>query len=92
VNTEYVPDEAVPTLDRAGGIEKHAFTGVDWFARCPECYIGNARHASAERGARYVAYNVAEVVALIQAVKTDEALPALQREYFRRSHGRATEA
>ena len=91
VNASYVPDESVPALDRAGGIEKHAFTGLNWYATCPECYLGNARYATAERGERYVAYNVAEVVALIRAVKSDEALPALQRECFSRSHGRQGE-
>ncbi len=88
VNTDYVPDEAVPTLDRAGGIEKRAFTGVNWFATCPECYVGNGHHASVERGERYVRYNVADAVALVRAVKADEALPALQREFYRRSHGK----
>ncbi|MHB1462941.1 MAG: creatininase family protein [Armatimonadota bacterium] len=87
VNLDNVTDDVSPMLDRAGGIERHAFTGLNWFAGCPECYLGNARHASADRGARYAACNIADMVELIRAVKSDEALPALQREFYRRSHG-----
>ncbi len=87
VNTDYVPEGAVPLCDRIDGLEKHVFTGLNWFAACPECYVGDARHATAERGRRYAAYYVAEVVSLIRVVKADKALPELQREFYRRSHG-----
>lgn len=88
VNMENVPGEDVPRLDRGGEAAKMAFTGVDWFASCPECYAGNARHASAERGRRYCEIYIARLAKLVRAVKDDQALPKLQREFFRRSHGR----
>lgn len=88
VNLENLPSTETKCLDRLDGLEKKAFTGLNWFASCPECFMGDARFATAERGHRYVQYNVREVVELIRAVKADEILPALQQEFYRRSHGR----
>ena len=85
VNLDYAPVETSQPLDRINGMEKYAFTGANWFAVCPECYMGNARYASAERGKRYAGYSVQEVADLFKSVKADTALPLLQQEYYRRS-------
>jgi creatinine amidohydrolase len=84
VDVRHVPDAVVPMLDRAEGLDRQVFTGINWFAGCPDCYLGDARHASLERGERYVRNNVAGVVERLRAIKADTALPALQAEYQRR--------
>lgn len=84
-NLSYVPEETVQMQSRSDGIDGQAATCVDWFSRAPQCYVGNARHATAERGRRYAEFYIDRLAKLIRAVKDDQKLPALQQEYFRRS-------
>jgi creatinine amidohydrolase/Fe(II)-dependent formamide hydrolase-like protein len=87
VDLSRVPEQTVAPRTRSDGISGQAATGVDWFSHAPECYLGNARHATAERGRRYAEFYIDRLAKLIHAVKDDQALPALQKEFYRRSHG-----
>lgn len=85
VNIDYAPEDTVPALDRANGIEQKAFTGVNWFATCPEIYLGNAHYATYERGKRYTEHYLAKVLDKIRSIKADTVIPELQQEYYRKS-------
>ncbi len=87
VDLSRVPEQTFIPQKRGDGIAGVAATGVDWFATAPECYLGNARHATAERGRRYAEFYIDRLAKLIRAIKDDQALPALQKEFYRRSHG-----
>jgi creatinine amidohydrolase len=87
VNLANVPEQTMVPQTRKDGIAGQATTGLDWFCTAPECYLGNARHATAERGRRYAEFYIDRLAKLIRAIKDDQALPALQKEFYRRSHG-----
>lgn len=84
-NLAYAPEETVQMQSRSDGLEGQVATCVDWFSKSPQCYIGNARHATAERGRRYAEFYITRLAKLIRAVKDDRTLPAVAQEYFRRS-------
>ncbi len=88
VDLNNAPEETVTMLDRTNGVDRQAFAGINWFSICPECYVGNARFASFERGKKYVEHNVGKVVEKIRAIKADKVMPELQKEYYKRSHTR----
>lgn len=77
------------------GLLQHlpAFVGIGWYANYPEHYAGDARTASAEKERALVGWMVDTLAAYIAAVKADEVVPALEREFFEReARLRETEA
>jgi len=69
-----------------------AFAGIGWYADHPEHYAGDARPATAKKGARLVALLVDGLSRFIADVKSDRIAPALEREFFRRADQMACEA
>ena len=57
---------------------------MGWYANFPDHYAGDARAATAEKGAVLVECCVEKVAAIIKAVKDDTATRDLQDEFFSR--------
>ena len=85
VDMSQVP--AVPGVprDRLGGL--NAYNGFWWYADYPEHYAGDARPATAEKGQKLVDLQVQGLTRFITAVKADQVLPGLAREFFERERG-----
>jgi len=81
-----VPDEPAAPLGRLRHLPP-TFAGIGWYANHPEHYAGDARTASAEKGQALVGWMVDTLAAYIAAVKADEVVPALEREFFEREAG-----
>jgi creatinine amidohydrolase len=78
-----VPGESAAPLGRLRHLPPtHA--GIGWYADYPEHYAGDARTASAEKGQALVGWMVETLAVYIAAVKADEVVPALEREFFER--------
>ena len=60
------------------------FSGIWWYADYPEHYAGDARTASVEKGLRLRQIKVDALAEYIQAVKADQVVPALEKEFFER--------
>jgi creatinine amidohydrolase len=67
-------------LDLPAGVS----TGINWYSMYPNHYMGNAAGATAARGAALVEAAANQLVAAIRAIKTDQAGPRLQKEFFDR--------
>ena len=82
-------------LDRASqqsGIDqerlKHlpnVYTGIWWYAKYPNHYSGDGTKANAQAGELLINSTVDQLVKLIEAVKKDEVVPALQNQFFEES-------
>jgi creatinine amidohydrolase len=83
VNMEAVPAEPAEPLNRAARVPL-SFTGIGWYADHPEHYAGDARSATAAKGAALRELEVATLAEFITAVKADQVLPALEDEFFGR--------
>ena len=68
-------------MSRLPGLE----TSVSWYADHPTHYAGDARGATAENGRFLFEACVEKVVRQMRAVKADEEIPRLQREFYDRS-------
>lgn len=85
-----VPDLA--HLDRAGqqsGVDQermknlsNVYTGIWWYAKYPNHYGGDGTKANAKAGELLINSTVEQLVKLIQAVKKDQVVPALQKQFF----------
>jgi creatinine amidohydrolase len=75
------PGQALKRLDQLPG----NFSAVSWYANYPNHYAGDARSASAEKGRRLQAIQVEAFVRFIRAVKADQVVPALEKEFFERA-------
>lgn len=79
-------------LDRAGsqsGADQdrlrnlsNVYTGIWWYAKFPNHYGGDGSKANAEAGELLINSTVSQLVKVIQAVKKDETVPALQKQFF----------
>jgi creatinine amidohydrolase len=79
-------------LERAGeqsGIDQdrlknlpNVYTGIWWYAKYPNHYGGIGTKANAEAGELLINATVAQLIKMIQAVKKDEVVPALQKQFF----------
>ncbi|HEY3373228.1 MAG TPA: creatininase family protein [Prolixibacteraceae bacterium] len=82
-------------LDRAGqqsGMDQerlknlpNVYTGIWWYAKFPNHYGGDGTKASAEAGELLINSTVDQLVKMIQAVKKDEMVPSLQKQFFDQS-------
>ena len=82
-------------LDRAdqqSGIDQerlknlqNVYTGIWWYAKFPNHYGGIGTKANAKAGELLINSTVSQLVKMIQAVKKDEVVPALQKEFFDKS-------
>lgn len=88
-----VPDAV--HLDRAGqqsGIDQerlknlpYVYTGIWWYASYPNHYGGDGSKANAKAGELLINSTVDQLVKMIQAVKKDEVVPLLQKQFFDQS-------
>lgn len=79
-------------LDRAGwqsGADQerlknlsNVYTGIWWYAKYPNHYSGDGTKANAQAGELLIKSTVDQLVKMIQAVKKDEIVPALQKQFF----------
>ncbi len=60
------------------------FAGVSWYADYPDHYAGDARKATEAMGRGLRQLLVDSLAEYIAAVKADEVVPGLQKEFFRR--------
>jgi len=60
------------------------YSGIWWYADYPEHYAGDARAASIEKGQRLRQIQVDAFAEYIKAVKADQVIPALEKEFFER--------
>jgi creatinine amidohydrolase len=82
-------------LDRAGqqsGVDQerlknlpYVYTGIWWYASYPNHYSGDGSKANAEAGELVINSTVDQLVKMIQEVKKDEVVPALQKEFYDKS-------
>jgi len=82
-------------LDRAdqqSGIDQerlknlqNVYTGIWWYAKFPNHYGGIGTKANSKAGELLINSTVSQLVKMIQAVKKDEVVPALQKEFFDKS-------
>jgi len=64
---------------------QNAYTGIWWYAKFPNHYGGDGTKANAKAGELLINSTVDQLVKMIQAVKKDEVVPALQKEFFDKS-------
>ncbi|MCS7060330.1 MAG: creatininase family protein [Anaerolineae bacterium] len=86
VHLERVPAQPADPLQRMSHLPD-AYAGIWWYADYPTHYAGDARPASAEKGRVLEEISVSALARFIAAVKADDVVPALEREFFsRRTH------
>jgi creatinine amidohydrolase len=85
VKMERVPANPADPLGRLSGVPGN-FGGISWYADYPDHYAGDARPATAEKGRALQQIEVEALAAFIAAVKADQVAPALNREFFSRTH------
>ncbi|MBA4409932.1 MAG: creatininase [Odoribacter sp.] len=79
-------------LERAGqqsGIDQerlknlsNVYTGIWWYAKYPNHYGGIGTKANAQAGELLINSTVTQLIKMIQDVKKDEVVPALQKQFF----------
>jgi len=79
-------------LERAGqqsGVDQerlknlpYVYTGIWWYGSYPNHYGGDGTKANAKAGELVINSTVDQLVKMIQAVKKDEVVPALQKQFF----------
>lgn len=85
VHMERVPAQPAGPLERLSAVPGN-FSGISWYADFPDHYAGDARAASIEKGLRLRQIQVDALAGFIRAVKQDEVVPHLEREFFRRAN------
>jgi creatinine amidohydrolase len=85
VKMDAVPDEPGEPLGRMQHLPG-AFTGIGWYANFPNHYAGDARSASPEKGRVLRDLEVDALAEFIRAVKGDEVVPELEKEFFMRAN------
>lgn len=83
VDINKVSPEPGTALHRLSHLPAH-FSGIWWYADYPQHYAGDARTANVEKGMRLRQIKVDALVEYIQAVKDDQVVPALEKEFFER--------
>jgi creatinine amidohydrolase len=78
------PNESGADLKRLD-LPTGASTGIGWYARFPNHYAGDASGATAARGEALMKMRIDSIANAIRAIKSDQASPRLQQEFFERS-------
>ncbi len=77
-----VPKEPFTALERNEPVSRAgAYSPMDWYARYPRMYVGDASKATAEKGKALAEARVEGLVELIRAVKNDEVTACLIGEF-----------
>jgi creatinine amidohydrolase len=82
---ELVPAEPALPLDRLHDLPP-THTGIWWYANHPDHYAGDARPATREKGLALRQLEIDDLAEYIAAVKADQAVSALTREFFQRAN------
>ena len=83
VKKDKIPAQPGAPLNRLEHLPP-TFTGIWWYSNHPEHYAGDARAATEEKGQALVRLETDTLAEYIAAVKADQAVPALNEEFFRR--------
>ena len=83
VQMERVPSEPALPLNRLAHLPP-THTGIWWYANHPDHYAGDARSATREKGLALRQLEIDDLAEYIAAVKADQVVPALTREFFER--------
>jgi creatinine amidohydrolase len=83
VKMEQVPAEAFNPLGRLDHLPG-SFSGISWYSNFPDHYAGDARPATREKGLALRQIAVEALAEFIAAVKQDQGVPGLNREFFER--------
>lgn len=86
VHMAQVPEEPAPPMGRLQHLPP-TFAGISWYSDYPHHYAGDARSATADKGRALVQWQVDTLAEYIAAVKADQAVPALESEFFERAQG-----
>lgn len=86
VKTGQIPAKPGASLKRMEHLPP-TYSGIWWYARYPEHYAGDARPASAEKGRAMRDITVGNLADYIAAVKADDVIPALEKDFFARERG-----
>jgi creatinine amidohydrolase len=81
VDMDKVSPEPGAALHRLAHLPAN-FSSIWWYADYPRHYAGDARTASVEKGLRLRQIKVDALAEYIQAVKADQVVPALEKEFF----------
>ncbi len=81
VDLSKVADEPGKALHRLDHLKSN-FSGIWWYADYPRHYAGDARTASVEKGLKLRQIKVDALAEYIKAVKADQVVPALEKEFF----------
>ena len=82
VDMERVPADPALPLDRMRDLPP-THTGIWWYANYPDHYAGDARPATREKGLALRQLEIDSLAEYIAAVRADQVVPALTREFFR---------
>lgn len=84
VKMDRVPREPATARKRMSAIPPvHA--GIWWYANYPDHYAGDARPATREKGERLRQLEIESLAEFIAAVKKDQVVPGLEKEFFERA-------
>jgi len=83
VHMDKVPPEPALPLGRMRDLPP-TFAGIGWYSDYPDHYAGDARPSTVEKGRALVKWRVKTLAEYIAAVKADEVVPALEKEFFAR--------
>ncbi|MBN1580081.1 MAG: creatininase family protein [Anaerolineae bacterium] len=81
-----VPAEPANPLNRMEALPP-TFAGIGWYSNYPDHYAGDARVATKEKGEKLRQLQIDFLAAYIAAVKADQVLPGLEKEFFGRERG-----
>ncbi|NLK09164.1 MAG: creatininase family protein [Firmicutes bacterium] len=83
VKMENIPAEPTLPLNRTKHLDA-GFTGIHFYSNYPNHYVGDAKVATVEKGIALRQLQVDSLAEFIGAVKEDEVVPDLNREFFSR--------
>lgn len=84
VKIEKVPQNPGDPLGRMKDLPP-TYNGIWWYSDFPDHYAGDARSASAEKGFKLVNLQVEGLARYIAAVKADQVIPGLTRDFFEKT-------
>lgn len=83
VKMDQIPEETIKPLRRTEHLPAN-FSGVSWYSNYPEHYVGDAKAASVQKGLKLREIQVQSLATFIGAVKKDQVVPELEKEFFQR--------
>ena len=84
VHPERAPQQSGADLKRLD-LPSTVYTAIYWYASFPNHYQGDALKANAARGAAATKLRVDSLVTALRAIKSDQAGPRLQKQFFEES-------